>query len=278
MKKIFVVLNGANATNTIAFACYLAGFTKAQLIGVFPEAVPYAKEPALKQVLGMAYVETIVESDLSVNESHANEIHQQQQQFSETCESKGIPFRVFSDDLITAEELITESRFADLIVIDTAADVRHQDEEKRTSLTKSLLANAECPVMIAPAVFAPVEEIIFCYDGSASAVFAMKQLTYLLPGLEYAKATALQVGEEGELRTAENSRVREWLIGNYNYLDIVTIKGPAEKELYNFLLRTQKALVVMGAYGRSLVSRFFHQSTADQLIEASPFPVFITHY
>jgi nucleotide-binding universal stress UspA family protein len=57
---------------------------------------------------------------------------------------------------------------------------------------------------------------------------------------------------------------------------VQTIKGPAEKELLNFLLR-KKTLVVMGAYGRGIISRFFHQSMAEQLVDLSLFPVFITH-
>jgi nucleotide-binding universal stress UspA family protein len=71
--------------------------------------------------------------------------------------------------------------------------------------------------------------------------------------------------------------VRKWLSDNYRHWDVQTIKGPAEKELLNFLLR-KRTLVVMGAYGRGIISRFFHQSMAEQLVDLSLFPVFITHY
>ena len=278
MKKIFVVLNGANTENTILFACYMAGFSKSKLIGVFPNELPYATEPALKQVLGHAYVETIVESDLPEKESYKAEMAQQQMLFEEICENKGIPYRVFKRPQVNAEELLLESRLTDLIIIDTTAEDGHRKAEGRDKLTRSLLADAECPVMIAPPSFEPVDEIVFCYDGSASAVFAMKQLTYLLPGLENVKATAVQVGEVDELKAAENSRLREWLNSNYRYADVITIKGTPDKDLFNFLLKKKNTLVVLGAYGRSMVSRFFHQSKAELIIGSLPFPVFITHH
>lgn len=272
MKKIFVVLNGANTENTILFACYMAGFTKCKLVGVFPIELPYGKEPALKQVFGQAYVESIVESDLPSNETYKAEIAQQQMLFEEICENKGIPYKVFKNPQVNGEELLLESRLTDLIIIDTT------NSEERDKLTKSLLANAECPVMIAPPTFEPINEIVFCYDGSASAVFAMKQLTYLLPGLENVKATAVQVGEVDEMKAAENSRLRDWLQSNYRYADVVTIKGTPDKDLFNYLLKKENTLVVLGAYGRSMVSRFFHQSKAELIIGSLPFPVFITHH
>ncbi|SEW39509.1 hypothetical protein SAMN05428988_5099 [Chitinophaga sp. YR573] len=278
MKKILVILNGGNTHNTISFACYMAGFTEARLTAIFPHAIPYGKEPAQKQVYGYAYVESIVESDLSVNESYVKEVQKQQQLFSETCENRGIPYHVFKGNEVRTEELIAECRFADMIILDTAADMRHHQKEERDKLTRSLLANAECPVIIAPAVHEPIDEIILCYDGSASAVFAMKQLTYLLSGLENTKITALQVSDDNEWKKTRNNRLREWMTDNYKYVDIEIVKATAEKELFNILLKKSNTLVVMGAYGRGTLSRFFHQSMAEQLLDLSPLPVFITHY
>jgi hypothetical protein len=275
MKNILVVLNGRNTAETVFFACYIAGFTQARLIAIFPHEMPYLKEPAIKQVHGSAYVESIVEADLPVDNTYAEKVQEQQQLFSEKCESRGIPYHLFKDQQVRSEQLMAESRFADMIIVDTSADVQ-QHEEQRNKLSRLLLANSECPVIIAPAAYDPVEEIIFCYDGSASAVFAMKQLTYLLPGLENIKAIALHVETDNKLGEAGQNTVRKWLSDNYRHWDVQTIKGPAEKELLNFLLR-KKTLVVMGAYGRGIISRFFHQSMAEQLVDLSLFPVFITH-
>lgn len=278
MKKILVVLNGGNTENTILFACYMTGFTKARLVGVFPNVLPYAEEPVLKQLHGMAYVESIVESDLSLDESYKREMEQQQLLFEETCKRKGIPFQVLKHKHATAQELVAESRLVDMIIIDSMPDATYQKEEDRNKLTGLLLTDAECPVVIAPETFEPIEEIVICYDGSASAAFAMKQLAYLLPQMEYVKATALRIGKVDEQTVAENRRLREWLNGNYRYTDLVTIDGTPDKELFNFLLKKSKTMVVMGAYGRNMISRFFRQSKADVLIDSLPCPVFITHH
>lgn len=278
MKNILVVLNGGNTENTIQFACYMAGFSKARLIGVFPNVLPYAEEPVLKQLHGMAYVESIVESDLLSDESYKRNTEKQQLLFEETCKGKGIPFQVLKHKHATAQELIAESRLVDMIIIDSVPDTTWQKEEDRNKLTGLLLTDAECPVIVAPEIFEPVDEIVICYDGSASAAFAMKQLAYLLPDLEHVKATALRIGKVDEQTAAENKRLREWLNVNYRYTDIVTIDGTPDKELYKFLLKKKNTMVVMGAYGRNMISRFFRQSKADVLIESLSCPVFITHH
>lgn len=278
MKKILVVLNGGNTENTILFACYMAGFTKAKLVGIFPNVLPYAEEPVLKQIHGMAYVESIVESDLSLDESYKRDMEKQQVLFEETCSQKGIPFHVVKHKPTTSQELVAESRLADMIIIDSKSDVTYQKEEDRNKLTNILLTDAECPVIIAPEFFEPVEELVICYDGSASAAFAMKQLAYLLPEMEHVKATALRIGKADDQTAEENKRLREWLSGNFRYTDVVTIDGTPDKELFNFLLKKTKIMVVMGAYGRNIISRFFRQSKADILIDSLPCPVFITHH
>jgi len=59
-----------------------------------------------------------------------------------------------------------------------------------------VIGSAQCPVVIAPSANTVVDEIVFCYDGSPSSLFAMKQFTYLLPELTDTKGTIVQVKKE----------------------------------------------------------------------------------
>jgi nucleotide-binding universal stress UspA family protein len=51
-----------------------------------------------------------------------------------------------------------------------------------------------------------------------------------------------------------------------------------EDELVNYFLMKKNKLIVMGAYGRSMLSSFFKRSSADALIRILDLPIFITHH
>ncbi|SKC97858.1 hypothetical protein SAMN05660461_1026 [Chitinophaga ginsengisegetis] len=278
MEKILLVVCGATPTlSAINFACYLSDITRSRLTGLFFEKDTYADKPEIKKVYGMPYVESITSRDLPEYGRKTRKAEDHIRLFEETCDEKGIAAYSKYINGPALEDIIEESRFADLIIADAAVSDISKIQEAPSPFLQKLLISAQCPVIIAPSSFTPIEEIVFCYDGSPSAVFAMKQLTYTLPELGEARATVVQIKEE-EIKGDEKKRITNWLSKHFEYADITTIKGGSEKALFDYLLRKQHALVVMGAYGRNMVSRLFRHSHADLLIKTLAYPVFITHY
>jgi nucleotide-binding universal stress UspA family protein len=56
------------------------------------------------------------------------------------------------------------------------------------------------------------------------------------------------------------------------------MKGNAEDEIVKYLEKSnQNSLVVLGAYRRSTVSRWFRESMADILMKEVKLPLFIAH-
>jgi nucleotide-binding universal stress UspA family protein len=278
MEKILLVVFGsAPAANALEFACQLSDISRSKLAGYFFESSQYAGHPVMKNVYGMPYVETIVASDMPDHDVKRRKMEEHIRLFESTCDQKGIRSSVHYLQEPIMEELIAESRFADLIVVDAAASYTLETKEEPTPFIKDLLAGSQCPVIIAPAANTAVEEIVFCYDGSPSALFAMKQFTYLLPELTDTKGTIVQV-KKGDLPAGEKKRVTTWLSRHFNYSEYVVLEGNTEDELIKYLLKKKYVMVVMGAYGRSTVSRFFRHSHADLLIKTLAYPLFITHY
>lgn len=278
MEKILLVVCGAAPTQTtLNFACYLANMTRSRLTGFFFEKEHYTSEPALKQVYGMPYVESVTAGGLPEHYLKAERIEDYMRLFEYTCESKGVraSIRYLEDNIV--ESLINESRFSDLIIADAAVSYISKTQEAPSALLQHLLAAAQCPVIIAPSSFTPVNEVVFCYDGSPSSIFAMKQLTYLLPELGESKATAVQISEE-DIPASEKKCITTWMSRHFESSDFVTLKGNTEQALFDYLFKKQQTLVVMGAYGRSIVSRLFKHSHADLLIKTLACPLFITHY
>ncbi|MEC5142478.1 universal stress protein [Chitinophaga sp. 212800010-3] len=278
MEKILLMAGGSNPTiHAINFACYLSGITRSKLTGYFFEKELHADKPEMKTMLGFPYVESITNKDYPEYTEKQSDLKSHIRTFEETCEKKGIHATSKYLEEPTLQQLIKESKFADLIIADATVSHIPVAQDAPSTLLQELLASAQCPVVIAPSAFTPVNEVIFCYDGSASSIFAMKQFSYILPEFDNARATVLQIGKE-EISIDDKKRISKWLSRHFEYTDIITLKGDAEQQLFDYLLKKKHAMVVMGAYGRSTLSRLFRHSYADLLIKTLAYPVFITHY
>lgn len=176
-----------------------------------------------------------------------------------------------------ANEIITESRYADLLILSAGTSFNKIYAETPTEFVKDVLRESECPVIIAPNAFDEIEEIIFTTNFNKSSAFAIKQFTYLFPELNDKKATVLHVNEKRICACKEKHNLKEWLQNRYSSIGFEVLNGNSEEELFDYLLNRKKVFVVMGAYGRNAISRFFKPSHADLLIRMLAQPIFITH-
>ena len=69
----------------------------------------------------------------------------------------------------------------------------------------------------------------------------------------------------------------EWLRAHYSSVCYHVLKGESKDELFNYFFMHENKFIVMGAYGRSMLSNFFRKSEADVLIRMVDLPLFITH-
>jgi hypothetical protein len=120
--------------------------------------------------------------------------------------------------------------------------------------------------------------VIFTYDGSKSAAFAMKQFSYLFPELDDRKVLVLQVNKQGVWADKDKHNLREWLQNRYSAIGFEALKGETDDKLFDYMLTRKNSFIVMGAYGRNALSRFFKPSHADHLIKTIAPPIFIAHY
>jgi nucleotide-binding universal stress UspA family protein len=142
---------------------------------------------------------------------------------------------------------------------------------------KDVLEGSECPVLVAPYSFSSVEEVILTYDGTDSSVFAIRQFAHLFPGLADKKVVVVSV-RDGEGTTLEQQfKIKEWLKAHFPQAEFVVLRGSASDELFGYLIDKKNALVVMGAYGRKMFSRFFKPSQARLVMKSVNLPVFIAH-
>lgn len=279
MEKILI---GMNATllnpHTLDFACYLANLTHSQLTGVFlnyPEADDY---PVMKMAYGAPYVETIVAEDIPGASQQMVQLVKNKQLFRDICNNRGVSCSSHRDKGVPLDEMVAESRYADLLVVDPEMSFEIKREDTPTRFVRDLLSKAECPVAVAPYNFYGVSEIVFACDDSASSLFAIKQFTYLFPALAGKPLTVVQVAGKEKNDVNGNQQLLDYLQLHYSSIGFRELTGKATDELFGFLLERKNAFVVMGSYGRSLLSDFFKKSTAELVIKTVNLPIFIAHH
>ena len=275
MDKILLVIDGIEPSiPALDFACYLGRLTRSKITGVFLENLPAEQKPVLKTVHGSPIL------DWELDETSLEYIGRQKMidanitRFKEACTSRSVQSNVHRDAGVPTKEIISESRYADIIVVDAATSFNKTFEGSPTEFVKDVLKDAECPVIIAPEDFEGLDEIIFAYDGSKSAAFAIKQFAYLLPELEDKRAILLAL----EWNEEDKHNIGEWLQNRYSAIGFQVLEGNTDDRLFDYLFKRKKSMVVMGAYGRTSVSRFFKKSHADRIIKTMTLPIFISHY
>ncbi|HTI10566.1 MAG TPA: universal stress protein [Puia sp.] len=261
MEKILLALDPQHINmNTIDFACYLSRLTHSRLTGVFLEDSLSVPVTHLPEKGGKGTTE---ESILT---------------FKTACDCRGIQTLVHRDRGVPASEVVEESRFADVIIVDPETSFTPKNEPLPGRFVKDILVESECPVVIAPYSFNTIDDIIFSYNGTKSSVFAIKQFAYLFPELRQKKAIVVSVRDDGEEVLEEQFKIKEWMKDHYDEVEYVVLKGSPSDQLFGYLIERKNGIVVMGAYGRGMLSRLFKPSHARLIVKTINLPIFISHY
>jgi nucleotide-binding universal stress UspA family protein len=273
MEKILLAMDGySQNTYAIDFACYLARLTHSRLTGVFLEGTPEGGEPAITRLEELATVGQVSEVAYA-----ADPVLEHVHQFREACLCREVRAKVHRDRGVPVADILLESRFSDLIVVDPETSFRNTEKAFPGRFIRDVLLTAECPVLVSPYSFDSLDEVIFAYNGTSSSVFAIKQFTYLFPEFKHKKAIVVNVCDGEVSAIEEQFKMKEWLSAHYEAVDFVLLKGDASDELFGYLLERKNAIVVLGAYGRGILSRFLRPSHASLLMRTINLPIFIAH-
>lgn len=278
MEKILMALDGSSlAENTLSFGIYLARLTRSKITGIFLENRPADERPVVKKMYDGTYLEREVDEQSEAWQQKIKSIEQNIEQFKAFYLNHDIKTVVHRDKGLPIKEMMNETRYADLLVLDAETSFRQQWEKLPTAFVEEMLAKAECPVVIAPGHFEGVEEIVFSWDESPAAAFAMKSFTHLFPQLSEKKVTVVYANNGNPPNTLAKDSLQEWLQYHYKDIQWEELAGEADPAIFGYLLKKRKVFIVFGAYGRSALSRFFRHSHAEKVIQVVTQPIFIDH-
>ncbi len=276
MKKILAVFDGTKyVEGTSKYAIEMAKTTGSMLVGIFIQDLRY-----LNFTYAYAWDQPFVDYTALENSQKGefDKINLNIKLFKRACDEKGVHHKVHFDKGVPLQEVIQESVFADVLIIDSHTGFFSFSEGAPSPFLKDLMVDAHCPVMIVPHHYSYFDKIILCYDGSPSSVYAIKMFAYLFPELSGMETSVVSVNEHSGNHLKEGSHLKEMIRQHYDDVNYELLHGDAEEKLMQLLKQKgDNSIVVMGSFGRNALSRFFHQSLSSRIIKELNVPVFITH-
>ena len=276
-KKFLAVFDGYKfSKSTLEYAIQLAKQSNAYLIGVFLDEFIYRSYNALSVMKSYKDSEELLKK---MDEKDKKKRDEAVLQFEKACGKAEVHYAIHRDTNIALQELKHESIFADLIIINENETFNRFTEKAPTRFIRELLTDVQCPVIVVPKTFKPIDKIVLLYDGGPSSVYAIKMFSYLLGDTINASIEVLTTKDKmGGSHLPNNKLMREFIKRHFPKAEYILKRGNAEEQISGYLRNhTENELVVLGAYRRSELSRFFKTSMADTLMKELDTPLFIAH-
>lgn len=271
MKKALVIMNGVYPNHAIiASAVNVAKLSSTTLHAFF-----------LTQESGSPEGDYLFPNDLSLtqNEVTGNSIREENtvllddniKLLQALCAEHGVEYFVEPQRPISINEIINFSAFADFIVADANSGLYQYS-------LSDLLADAHCPVLLTSSRIEAVPRIVFAYDGSYSSIYAFKMFSYIFPEWTGMETNLIHFSADEEAKLPHEQLIHGWVQKHYPATKTSLLQGKGRRKLIDYLNEgSANTMIVLGAYGRSGLSRLMHKSLADDVIEKTQASVFIVH-
>lgn len=277
MKKIVAAFDGLKySESTEKYAIEISRMTGAHLVGVFMDDRTYNSykiyELITEEGVSGHKMKTLEAKDEATRKAAA-------ESFAKACSKAGLTYSIHHDRNIALQELKHESIYADLLLIDAKETLTHYSEKAPTRFIRDLLADAQCPVLVLPPKYKKVEKMVLLFDGEPSSVHAIKMFSYVFGSLGDMETEIISVNPVNTtLHLKDNRLIKEFAKRHFPKASYKVLKGLAEEEILKYLKQQPaNSLVVLGAYRRSNISRWFRESMADLLMREIKLPLFIAH-
>jgi len=278
MKKFIAAFDGLDFSHsTINYSVFLAKHSDAHLVGVF-------LDDFMRRSYSLTDIAHYEGSNLDkhmqrLDEKDKEERAENVEVFEKACQAAGINYSIHRDKNVAIQELLHESIYADLVIISENETLTRYEEPVPTRFIRNLLNDVQCPVVVAPPKYQPVNKVILLYDGEPSSVHAVRTFSYLFESLKSFHTEIITVKSLDEsLHLPDGRLIKEFIKRHFPKAEYVVLKGQAEYVIIKYLQREKKhPLIVLGAYRRSSFSRMFRPSMADYLLQHLEMPLFIAH-
>jgi len=277
MKKFIVAFDGLKFSESVRdYAVMLARQSGAHLVGVFLDDFTLHSYKIYDLITKEGFDEGR-RRQLEEKDRHKRTLAVES--FETACQEAGLNYSVHHDRSVAIQELLHESIYADLLMVDNRETMTSYPEKTPSEFIRDLLTQTHCPVLMVPHHFKPISKLVLLYDGEASSVHAIKMFSYILGSLKQEPTEVVTVRDvDDSLHVPDNRLIKEFLKRHFPKATYTVLKGKSESTTIDFLkTQTGNPLIILGAYGRGKVSRWLNPSMADALLKNLKIPLFIAH-
>ena len=271
MKKILLAFDGTNfSEGAFEFARRMNEMHPVLITAAFMPQVDYANLWSYSVgVAGGMLIPLLENEDSSLVKKNIS-------YFERLCRENNIKYRVHRNFYgFAMAELRKETRFADLLIIGGEIFYNNMGIEMNDYMRETLKMS-ECPIVIVPEHFDFPQSIILTYDGTESAVYAIKQFACLFPEL-CSTPSVLVYSNTGDEPLPDKENMEELIGQHYPKIEYYRLKAAPRKYFDEWINEKKGAIVIFGAFGRSALSQMLHKSFASDVIQTLKLPVFIAH-
>jgi nucleotide-binding universal stress UspA family protein len=272
MKKIILVFDGNHfSEGAFKMATFINEIEEVMVTGVFLQPIDY------RDIVGYSSMgdgSPITVAPYQTDESVTTKIIKT---FESRCQHAGLEFRSHRDtDLFALQELQTETRFADLMILSSELFYDNIGAKQPNDYLKKVLHQSECPVLLVLETFKMPEKLILAYNGEEDSVYAIKQFTYLFPKLYQWETKLITVEEETEA-LPHQELIEELAAKHFANLTLEVVSTETKSSFASWISEQEGSILVAGAYGRNELSSLFKKSFLAEVIGEHKIPVFVAH-
>ena len=279
--KILIPTDGsANSLTAQDFGIYIARKLGASLTGFYVIDVNLIQGPMLTDISGSAGMPPYEGFFEVIEKSLDEKAEFILKAFQERCRKAGIKSETKKVIGKISPAIIEEAQNADLILMARKGEHFHLKEGGLLgSVAEAVVRNSGKPVLVTPEKFLEIESMALAFDGSDSALKALK-LSFELSGKAVWPVTAVIVTSDVKKADALASQIEdlkeEGLPASVIDCETIILSGKESDEIIKFIREGAVELMVMGAYGHNRLRELFLGSTTSYVISKSPIPVLLT--
>jgi hypothetical protein len=274
MRKILIAFDGDNfSEGVLGFAQQLNEKDPILLTAAFLPQIDYANLWSYSPggQAGAVYIPLMEDEEAKVVKKSID-------RFESFCIKNHIEHRVHKDFFdFAVPGLKKETRYADVLIISSSTFYKQVGSDAPNEYLKEILHQAECPVIIVPEKFDFPNSNILAFDGSESAVYAIKQFAYLFPELTNNETLLFYIKDNRNDEFPEEKNIEELAARHFSNLTLMKFHEDFDRYFSTWLMDKKGSVLISGAYGRSGFSRVFKKSFVNEIISDHKLPVFIAH-
>jgi len=276
--RILVGLDGSKISKVVGeYGIYLSKKLKKPVVGIHIIDIRLLEGPFLSDIaggLGFAVYGDLTAKIKEILDAKADAILDE---FAVRCREEGGNCSIASAYGVVVDELINMADPEDILIVGKKGEHAGFAPLLLGSTAEAVARKAHCPVMVTPPEFREIKNILLAFDGREKSVHAAIYVNYLAKTLQ-TNVKVISVFkdkvEDQPLAESFKERLQSILEVPFEFIDKY---GLPEDVLDEYITKNKGNidLVVMGAFGESVVKELILGSTTNYIMSRSPVSVLL---